>query len=63
VRLATHIESGKEYAVKIMPLPRPNEAPTDTGATREEIFNEVNILSKLENPNCLLYKVRTAKGG
>ena len=63
MRLATHNESGKEYAVKIMPLPRPNEAPTDTNATREEILNEVNILCKLDNPNCLYYKVRTADHG
>jgi hypothetical protein len=58
VRVATHVESATDYAVKIMTLPREGKPAVGDAATREEILNEVAILAKVVHPNCLRFKAR-----
>jgi hypothetical protein len=58
VRVATHVESTTDYAVKIMTLPREGKPAVGDAATREEILNEVAILAKVVHPNCLRFKAR-----
>jgi hypothetical protein len=57
VRVAVSLASEVSYAVKIMTMPKEGAAPVGDGATRQEIVNEVQILAKVQHPNCLRYKV------
>ncbi|RMZ54148.1 hypothetical protein APUTEX25_005304 [Auxenochlorella protothecoides] len=52
VKLATHKETGDEYACKIMSLPPPG-ASNAAEVTREDIFKEINILISLDHPNII----------
>jgi hypothetical protein len=53
VKLGTEKESGKEWAVKIMTLPKAGQKPTEEQNTREEIFYEIDILCNLKHPNVM----------
>ena len=63
MRVATHLESATDYAVKIMTLPREGKPAVGDAATREEILNEVAILAKVVHPNCLRFKARAQTMG
>mmetsp|Transcript_19179 Transcript_19179/g.50103 ORF Transcript_19179/g.50103 Transcript_19179/m.50103 type:complete len:328 (-) Transcript_19179:157-1140(-) len=53
VKLGTEKESGTEWAVKIMTLPKPGQKPTEEQNTREEIFYEIDILCHLKHPSVM----------
>ena len=56
VKLATEKSSGKEWACKIMTLPKPGDRPKDDENTREDIFYEIDILCRVKHESVMLLK-------
>lgn len=62
VKLATHVGSRYEYAVKLMTVPAEGAPTPESGATRKEILNEIKILATIEHATCLHMKARKRSG-
>ena len=62
VKLATHLDSRYEYAVKLMGVPAEGAPTPESGATRKEILNEIKILATVNHATCLHMKARKRCG-
>lgn len=62
VKLATHLNSRYEYAVKLMDVPAEGAPTPESGATRKEILNEIKILATINHATCLHMKARKRCG-
>ncbi|KAL4424182.1 hypothetical protein ABPG75_001483 [Micractinium tetrahymenae] len=51
VKLATHRETGKQYACKVIPLPRPGKKLNEHLSDRGAIMKEIDALLDLDHPN------------
>lgn len=56
VRHATHKATGEELACKIIKLPKPDEPLTPDAVPREDIFKEIEIVSRANNPHVVCMK-------
>jgi calcium/calmodulin-dependent protein kinase I len=51
VKLATHRETGQQYAIKIIPLPKPGQSVNKYLSNRGAIMKEIDALLDLDHPN------------
>lgn len=56
VKLAEEKETGKQWACKIMTLPKANATPKDDENSREEIFYEIDILCRVDHESVMQLK-------
>ena len=51
MRLATHRETGEQWACKIIPLPKPGRRFNENMSNRGAIMKEIDVLLGLDHPN------------
>ena len=51
MRLATHRETGQQWACKIIPLPKPGRRFNENMSNRGAIMKEIDVLLGLDHPN------------